>query len=173
MKLLCLDIDGVCNNQRHISDNPGAVIGGVQQLSRTLCERIQRICTATDASILLTSTWRLSTKRPKMQAMLERRGLTARIIGYTPQILTRSDVLGYEEANRGVEIHRWLTQAPRGVTGLVVIDDDPGACLDANDDPFLYPWYVRTYFHSGITEHDVPKAIEIMHKPVPEWLTPV
>jgi len=173
LKLLCLDIDGVCNNQQHISDNHGAKIGGVRQLSPVLCERVQRICTATGAQILLTSTWRLSTKRPRMQAMLAARGLTARIVGYTPQILTRVDAIGYDEANRGVEIHRWLTQAPRGITGIVVIDDDPGACLDANDDPFLYPWYVRTYFHSGITEEDVPKAIMMLNKPAPEWLTPV
>lgn len=104
MKLVVLDVDGVLNSQGFLLANNNAAIGSREQLDPLGCQRVQRICESTGAQILLSSTWRLSEKRPHMQEMLRSRGLSAKIVGYTPSLVAPMGLftVAYPEAKKSI-----------------------------------------------------------------------
>lgn len=156
MKLLFLDIDGVLNSHDWYVRR-GGYVGRerpMQELDPEACARLQGLCSATGAQIVVSSTWRLIYKLPALRSLLGARGISVPVLGVTPSA---------PREERGLEIQRWLdtTAAKHGdVESIVILDDD-------SDIAHLTPWFVKTHFDRGLTDWEVERAKEVLAKPGP------
>ncbi len=116
MKVLFLDFDGVLNSEKYIK--AAAVDGGVI-LDPSAMERLQRLILATDAHIVLTSSWRdhwecdplaCDTVGTQINAIFASYGLS--IFDKTPRL----------HRCREDEIEAWLTAHP-ATKQFAVVDD--------------------------------------------------
>ena len=118
-KILFLDFDGVMvtdryQDQRVASDNPirddyGAIF------DPACVEYLQEIIDATDAEIVVTSTWKMNLGLDGLQQMWDARSLPGTVIDITPDI---------DPIHRGDEIAAWLAANP-GAVRYAIIDDCP------------------------------------------------
>ena len=136
MKVIFLDIDGVLNSQETIYRCRG-VIG----IDPYLVSIFNRIIFATDAEIVLSSSWRYHEDLCKE--------ITQKVMPFmdkTPRMPIRG---GSEAKERGKEVNAWLKEHPE-VTKYAILDDDS----DFFDDQPLF----KTTWAKGITE-EVAKAV--------------
>lgn len=160
-RVIFLDIDGVLNSREWFAKRGSFDGRELDQIDPDAVARVQRIVDATDARIVVSSTWRLLHSLVDLRGWLQIKGLRGRIIGKTPE----GSKHGYE---RGYEIHEWLTRAglyPRKPSGIVILDDD-------SDMVHLAPWHVETSFTTGITDADVERAIATLQMPTPRVADP-
>ena len=124
-KILFLDFDGVMVTDRYqdqlvASDNPirddyGAIF------DPACVEYLQEIIDATDAEIVVTSTWKMNLGLDGIQQMWEARNLPGKVTGVTPDI---------DPIHRGNEIAAWLATNPGAVGDILY----PLSSLDFLDD---------------------------------------
>lgn len=136
-RVVFLDIDGVLAPIRHW-DRYG-------DLEPACVEVLNEIVAVARADVVVSSTWRHGRTVAELQAMLEAKGFTGRVVDKTPT--------GAPGAERGEEIAAWL--AEHAVGGYVIIDDhvDMGA---------LRTRLVLTHPGHGLRPADAPRAIEIL-----------
>lgn len=144
MKILFLDIDGVCNsgewaaqgnNMWHGTD-PNAVA------------LVRRIIEETKCSVVLSSVWRMY---PEARAVVKRD--VCHFIDVT------KDMQGGAQRNvvdRGVEVQEWLDRHPE-VTQYAILDDDA--------DFMPEQWLFKTTFKKGITENIAQAVIDHLNAP--------
>lgn len=139
MKVLFLDIDGVCNSADYMrrinkqsfwhDTDPDAV------------KLVKQIIKETGCLVVLSSTWRLY---PEARAVVKRD--VCHFIDCTKD-LQRGAKRGVVE--RGVEVQEWLDRHP-SVTQYAIIDDD--------SDFLPHQWLFKTTWEKGITE-DIAQAV--------------
>lgn len=139
-KVLFLDIDGVLNSERSclaFQGFPHDFEGrGKAKFDWTAVALIRRLCGETDASIVLSSTWRI------LHSVHEcANGLDLPIFDATPRIA------GYDGKVRGDEIDAWLNAHPE-VTSYAIVDDDSDMLEKQK------PFFVQTDFRAGLTLDD-------------------
>lgn len=149
MKIIFLDIDGVLNSHEWIHANQHLFNAGRlfmhQNVDRTAVARVQQICDATGAKIVISSTWRRLNTLEQLQNVLRNHGLASEVIGTTPIL---SDF-------RGKEIQQWLdNNGP--IESFVIIDDD-------GDMLHLMDRLVKTSFDTGLQDRHVSQAIETLN----------
>jgi hypothetical protein len=154
-KIIFLDVDGVLNWQETWQ---GPHKDSCSTLDPDCCDELKRIVKATKATIVLSSTWRLSfpdgRNAIKLKDWLSDRGLT--IHSLTPNLWDEYGTV----MCRGHEIKRWLdghkTEFPD--PQFVILDDD-------NDmNPDQQEFFVQTSFQNGgLTPELADKAIEILN----------
>lgn len=161
MKILFLDFDGVMNGGVSSEDfhamRAAAKVKDLDTVARigldpALVERVDRICRVTGASIVISTGWRSSFTDDELVTMLRMRGLTAEVIGSTPQIGPER-MSEYPPTTRTREIKAWLSQHA-GVMRWLAIDDMALRLEHA----------VQTDERTGITEADVEMAILMLGK---------
>lgn len=168
MKIIFLDIDGVlATSSTHF-----------KFFDRYCLKRLKTIIEATNASIVLSSTWRKSRKIEDIRNLFIRNGddygcwvqnpeffPAECIIGKTP-ILSIGD---QERKNnggswgRGHEIEFWLEQAykfRKDVESYLVLDDD-SADLDTHKER-----HVQTDCHKGLLDNNIEESIRILNTPI-------
>lgn len=96
--------------------------------------------------IVVSSTWRIKRDIPELIALFRKFGAEGNIIGKTPHI-------SYDRGQRGLEIHRWLTEAKYS-GDFVVIDDEVS---DMGD---LLPKVVQTNMDGGLCFRHVALIFE-------------
>lgn len=150
MRVIFLDFDGVLNSAKYLArvGGEGVVIDPARM------DLLQKIVMATDAKIVLTTSWREHwsenpEERDETGARISRlfssRGL--QILGKTPQL----------RARRERQIKSWLEEHPE-VEQFVVLDD---MLLSAD---FLEGHFVKTSNHfDGLEEADAARAIAILN----------
>jgi hypothetical protein len=148
MKILFLDVDGVLNNAkttqrfycrgcRFISVDP------------ELLDLFKKILDATDAKIVVSSTWRLDEESMTHLEKMMGRKMSSKIIGQTPSLHFRKD-----------EINRWFANNKNiTVESFVVLDDARDQGLQDFGENF-----VQTNEYEGLTEELVDKCIKILNK---------
>lgn len=146
-RYIFLDIDGVICTQRMRFDSfdPECMV------------RLQKIIEATDAKIVISSTWRLHATLEQLQGMFMAFGycFRNRVIGVTPRIRTEQDKEDLSKPfGRGLEILTWLKD--KEVEKYVVIDDD------SFDIPSHKHVFVKTDCYTGLQDADVDKAISLL-----------
>ena len=119
IKVLFLDFDGVMVTDRYqaqlmatnspLRDDYGAVFDPI------CVENLRQIIDATDAEIVVTSTWKMERGLDGIQKMWQVRQLPGRVTGVTPDI---------DPIHRGNEIQAWLDAQPDAVR-YAIIDDCP------------------------------------------------
>lgn len=147
MKVIFLDCDGVLNNsntkERFYCMNKRCV--GV---TPELLDNLKTIIDATDAKIIMSSTWRQYRECMEYLKNMMGKKLAANIIGQTPTLYFRKD-----------EINRWLKEntEPLGVENFIIIDDMFDEDLQSFGDKF-----VLTSMNDGLTEDLVEKCIDLL-----------
>ncbi len=154
--IIFLDFDGVLNTEQYqaglaVEGKPTKDAWGPLFDPRAV-ENLRLILEATDAAIVISSSWRYAHSLGSLRMMWEVRGLPGEIL----------DTLacGATYISRGEEIECWLDKHER--PDYVIIDD-----LD-DFSPAQRPRYIETNPIVGITEADAQKAIEILQKSVSE-----
>lgn len=144
MKVLFLDIDGVCNsgdwamqgNSLWHGTDPNAVA------------MVRRIIKETKCDVVLSSTWRLY---PEAVAVVKRD--VCHIIDVTKD-MQRGAKRGIVE--RGVEVQEWLDRHPE-VEQYAILDDDA--------DFLPGQWLFKTTFQKGLTEEITQAVIDHLTAP--------
>lgn len=139
MRVIFLDVDGVLNSLRDRFST--------ELVSEYHFDFLKELVDATDAKIVLSSSWRIgfnamSQPEKNLLAKLESWGLE--IYDFTP-IMTGS---------RGDEIREWLAINP--VDSFVILDDE------SDMEEFRETNLVQTNMNVGLQESDVLKAIKIL-----------
>ena len=117
LKIIFLDIDGVCNTPRTWGNRPLE-----HALETHLVGNVQRLISATDAELVLSSTWRKSVPLPTMFGMLKEHGLEKEFLSATPVL----------HCHRILEILSWLDEftthntMERAVSNFTILDDNTG-----------------------------------------------
>lgn len=131
MKVLFLDIDGVCNSLEYAQRN------GMNLWHKTdpeLVKLVQQIIKATDCKVVLSSTWRLY---PEARAVVKRD--VCRFIDCTRDMQAGAK-RGVVE--RGMEVQEWLDRHHE-VSQYAIIDDDA--------DFLPNQWLFKTTWEKGLT----------------------
>jgi hypothetical protein len=172
--VVVLDLDGVVNHQRLYDANlaRGTPTPPEGWIDRACIARINSICERTGARIVISSSWRTyETIRGQpvgglvgTVAVLRACGLTAEVIGATPDHATPEQRERHQRADRWPEIHEWLAAHPE-VGAWVVLDDSelPGVPAAA---------FVRTDIAVGITDADVERAVRVLSAPAVTFTHP-
>lgn len=142
MKVLFLDIDGVCNS-RLFARRQFKATGKRMWLDvdPELVRLVRRIIKETDCKVVLSSTWRLY---PEARAVVKRD--VCYFIDCTKDLQAGAK---RNNVDRGYEVQEWLERHPN-VTQYAILDDDA--------DFLPSQWLFKTTFDKGITE-DTAEAV--------------
>ncbi len=139
MKILFLDIDGVCNSAEWARAGNSMWHGTDPELVK----RVRRIIAETKCDVVLSSTWRLY---PEARAVVKRD--VCHFMDYTKDMQAGAK-RGVVE--RGHEVQEWLDRHPN-VTQYAILDDDA--------DFLPHQWLFKTTFEKGITEEIAQAVID-------------
>ena len=147
IKIIFLDIDGVLNSRKSLAN-----FKSLWQLSPNNISQLNRILEATNAKIVISSSWRLCREiSSELESYLNNDcGIKGEIIGRTPAIgLSR---------RRGCEIATWLEEwQGEPIDSFVILDDG------SDMEPFMER-LCQTSFEVGLTEQDADKAIKMLNE---------
>lgn len=145
MKVIFLDIDGVLNTANYTLINEKSpsnyVFGGFDP---ACVNRLNQITKATEAKLVLSSSWRKLFEIETIRKLFSYQGIEAELIDYT---------ISNSRRTRGFEIESWLNE--NNVESFVILDDD-------SDMENLMPYLVQTSYLNGLEECHVNKAIDIL-----------
>lgn len=143
MRVVFLDIDGVLNSEAYLLkiDGQHRALGHTdptrsksetcvcyrleRQIDDDAVARLNRVVAATDAKVVISSSWRKLLEPTELLAILARHGFVGEIIGETPRGDEEELRATYEYPKhhyRGYEIDYWLRQHPE-VDRYVILDD--------------------------------------------------
>lgn len=148
--IIFLDFDGVLNTERYQAQL--AIDGKLNKDSwgplfdPRAVANLRKIIEATDADIVITSSWRYLHRLGSLRMMWEVRGLPGELLDTLP--------CGAAYISRGEEIEYWLNG--HGQPDYVIIDDLDEFYTSQRDR------YVETNPIVGITDADAKRAIEIL-----------
>ena len=127
MNYLFLDIDGVLNTGRYsdclVENGLCETDADGYLFDPEAVQNLERIIEATDAKIVITSTWRYDCD---MQALWRNRNLAGEVIGTTPTLL-REKAIGKIKVyygHRGMEIEAWLKDNAIAPYKYAILDDE-------------------------------------------------
>lgn len=145
MNILFLDFDGVIVIQRRFSQS---------RPIETLIDNIKAVLQATNAKIVVSSTWRCCDP----PAVLEK--IVTHDFGFSKDIyLGSTDPQIWDRAEA---INAWLKDHP-DINSFVIVDDDPAN--EFGPFPELSKRLVQTKTHIGFSKDLVPHAIQILSLP--------
>ncbi|AHK11202.1 hypothetical protein S14_93 [Shewanella sp. phage 1/4] len=158
-KIIFLDIDGVLNNGIDSDTHYDASYGEYFLYSLKCVARLNRLISATGASIVVSSTWRLGLTLKEIRVLLNNMGIFAPVVGVT-------DDLSRYPCCRGNEIYKWIEDNEEllkydyyyNYKSYIILDDDTDMLLWQKNN------FVNTDGQVGLTAEDVKKAIEILNK---------
>lgn len=137
MKVLFLDIDGVCNSRRFANEGNSLW----NNTDPEAVKLIRRIIKETDCRVVLSSTWRMYPD--------SRKAVREQVCHYIDCTKDMQDGAKWGIVERGLEVQEWLDRHPE-VIQYAIVDD--------NSDFLPKQWLFRTTFDQGITE-DIAQAI--------------
>lgn len=169
MKVVFLDVDGVLNSEaflrkleaRHdaLGAHRCACFRHDAQIDDEAVERLNRIVHATEAVIVVSSSWRKLLDPPDLHRILRNHGLRAVIVGETPETAKDPDLLAevgerVDRYHRGHEIDAWLRRHPQ-VDRFVILDDGSDMVMHKNR-------LVQTDCMEGLLDEHVEFAIKLL-----------
>jgi hypothetical protein len=145
-RVLFLDIDGVLNHAA--SGRREGVPGMAAWLDPRHLEPLNRVALATNARLVISSSWRVGRSLEDVRTLLRDFGVLAPIVDATPVA---------ESRRREEEILTWLARHPE-VQAYAVVDDE----LRVDDDSPLAPHLVGTRMDEGLTlAHVAPLVLRL------------
>lgn len=144
MKILFLDIDGVCNSAETINNSHKGVIG----IDPYMAFLVGKIQLDTDCKVVLSSSWRKTERGCE-----EIRKSVVDFIDVTPSCCA---------GIRGVEIYKWIQKNipydERDQLKYAILDDDGDMLIWQKDHFFQTSW------KTGLTEEIAKKVTEHLNK---------
>lgn len=162
MRIVMLDFDGVLNSawwfesaREPIRDAHCDVCAEVVAFDPANVRRLNRITAATDAAIVVSSSWRYRYEHvADLRHLLRAAGVDGRIIGRTERWGEKTAGL----ANRGQEIKAWLDTRP--VDSWIILDD-----VNEFADFGADRWIETSFANGGLLDEHVEQAIEMLREP--------
>jgi hypothetical protein len=152
VKVVFLDFDGpIIPLQSHAHR-----IGLLEKAWPPCVAALNRITDSTGAMIVVSSSWRCA-GQAVVTAQLKMWGVTADVIGITPEFASRMESGIWVTFARGREVAAYLEAHPE-IESFVIFDDD-------EDMEELSHRLIRTPFEVGITETDADAAIAMLSAP--------
>lgn len=152
MKVIFLDVDGVLNER----NTPTRTKTHMIFIDEEKLFRLKRIVDATDAKIVLSSTWRYDRDDARYNGDFLELQEAFRSVGLDFYSYTPVDAIGIR---RGMEIRAWLGLHPE-VDRFIILDDE----LYDFEERGLLPHLVKTDFaDGGLTEKHTREAIELLN----------
>ena len=156
MKIIFLDIDGVLNSRAYDRKRDW---NKQTDIDETRLPLIREIVDATDAKIVLSSTWRQHWEKARERCDEDGRYINRTFAKYGLFIFDKTPDLG-DRGLRRDEIKRWLKETKEEIETFVIIDD------------YRYGWgdlserFVKTdpNFRLGIEKEQVTQAIKILNQ---------
>lgn len=146
-KVIFLDVDGVLNSDKTKARTPNGYIG----ISSGKVNLLKEIVKATNASIILSSSWRL------MEPIdLDYKYLIHQLGHKGLHIQTKTELL---KNHRGKEIKKFLDEH-KEIEAYVILDDE---FIQEFEECNLSKHLVHTDFTNGLTKDGVEKAIKILN----------
>ena len=161
MRIIFLDIDGVMTSKNGYLKEGRAFAGSMDlEFHQDAVEALNHILDATDARIVVSSTYRWMYSVKQLKEQFEKNGIDYKyVISKTPD-----EVEG--AWNRGEEIKYWLENYPQiakdkfgvdlKVDSYVILDDDVDFLVSQR------PNFVKTFKDYGLTFVEAEKAINIL-----------
>jgi len=154
MPFVFLDIDGVLNSKESFHKKfieTGTCLNTSEHVSNVLVEHLNTLIDKTNASIVISSAWRLCFDITKIKKVLEASGFrhNDKIVGCTP--LLRFSCF------RGLEIQTWMESHGVHKHEIVILDDN-------SDMVHLMDRLVQTDFNIGLTKKNVKEAISLLNR---------
>lgn len=164
MKVCFVDIDGVLNSKQSFEKTRKQYPNKEIRFDTPHPDHIQwlnKITDATDAKLVISSTWRNDFSVMGWNRYFDLLGVHADVIGKTPKL----------DSYRGTEIECWLMEHKskiikyvdsswysykESIENFVILDDD-------SDMEYLLPYLVKTNNEVGLTEKDADKAIKMLN----------
>lgn len=157
MKILFLDIDGVLNSTQFYNNKSTEDLI-LEPLDGRCVLHVKSIVDATDARIVITSTWRGGWEKEASRCSREGQILNRFFKLYGLSIYDKTPVL---PGRRGAEIRAYLDACPEKVTGYCIIDDNDFSWKKHH----LHRHVIQTDFEDGgLKEEHAKKAIEILNQ---------
>ena len=154
MKVIFLDVDGVLNEAFSKSRCPTGCIG----VDDDKVELLKQIIDATEAKIVLTSTWKRTWSRNKDDCGRDALYLNNKLAKSGLKI---ADKTIDDSFDRGEGIANWLKAHPMFDT-WIVLDDD---IFSDYEQYGIIPRLVNTNFYTGgLTDKHVKEAIKLLNK---------
>lgn len=159
MKIIFLDFDGVLNSLLYFQSLKAKGYSQeriMNSLEPGMVERLNKIIEATDAKIVISSTWRKLHTMQELKDFLTTYGFrhVDKIVGVTPNL----------NRDRGYEIEKWmndvkseLTYENNPITKFVILDDNSDMVY-----PHLLSNLVLTDWIDGMQDEHAEKAIRIL-----------
>lgn len=146
-KILFLDIDGVCNNQKTRERQGNTMFIGIKP---ELAERVRRIVAETGCKVVLSSSWRLFPDSAAYAA--------EHVCEFYDQTLDLQRGAVWGMVYRGFEIQEWLQRHP-GARRYAILDDSSD---------FLWGQHLfRTTWAEGLTEEIADAVIAHLNSTEP------
>ena len=145
-KVVFLDIDGVLNSGKYITQCPD-FDDPAQQLDPAAIARLNIITDMAGAVIVVSSTWRLAFHGDleKLQDCMKSYHIKAPVIGMTPN---KPNAV---RNRRGKEIQKWIDDHHE-IDKFVIIDDD-------SDMGKLGQYQIKTLFEDGLQDQHIAQAV--------------
>lgn len=157
MKIIFLDIDGVLNCS--VTKDRCGVFIGIEDSKVML---LKQVVDATDAKIVLSSTWRLGYTRYGNSLEGHHEYLNEKLSKQGLEIYSQTEELSKHGDLRGKEINKWL-QEHDDIEAWVVLDDEYFIDFNMYDIP---AHLVKTQYyseHGGLTLEHIQEAIKILN----------
>lgn len=165
MRVIFLDIDGVLNSEEFYQHRP--LTQELNEIDEEKVKLLQQIVQATNAKIVLTSTWRVYDKTDKTSP-------SYKVYGYLVDTLAKYDLSIFDctpwiNENRPHEIQVWLSMwdlykdIHEHIRGYVILDDDFSHKQYAKF--HLQNHLIKTTFYGergGLQPEHVQQAIDIL-----------
>lgn len=155
MKVIFLDIDGVLNSEKYYTEHLDDMMEN--PVDRECVKRLKAIVQATDARIVLSSSWRTGWSKDPEQLDELCQKLVETLAEYKLEIYDKTCVLS--NGKRGREIRLWLKNAPEKVQNFVILDDND---FHWKKYRLLKKWVQTDFSEGGLQDQEVEKAVKIL-----------
>ena len=157
MKVIFLDCDGILNNSCSKS-RCGLWLG----VDHDKLKRLKRIVEATDAALILSSSWKLGYNKDFEEIADCMEYLKKKLRKHQLHIMGTTPNLKGHGSLRGHEIQAWLEKNDDVVEEWIVLDDE---VFGDYEECGIMPHLVKTEFYGingGLQDEHVEKAIELL-----------
>ena len=167
MKIIFLDIDGVLNADEDFGgrSKPNPLVHGICGISKTRIKRLKRIVDATNAKIVLVSSWKYD-YRDYMRGNDNVWGKYLRNKLRKVGVEIFDDTYRLDNAcgqDRGYEIVTWISESKEPVESWIVLDDEVFRDYKMQG---IIPHLIKTSEKTGLTEELTNEAIKLLNKEI-------